>query len=117
MERIKMDPIESLRGVKHFQDFKNANFRPEVEGVKHPSLDTIKWKESKWTPFGFCFTESLRGIKSSLFLNYLHKIFFFSLPKPYPNDSKIIDMCDVSFCTNIPAKNQNISDLEKIGSH
>ena len=35
----------------------------KIEGVKYPFLDKIKWKEAKWTPFGFCFAESLRGIK------------------------------------------------------
>ena len=43
-------PIPSHPEVKHFQDFKKANFRLLIVSVKHPSLDTIKWKKYQMDP-------------------------------------------------------------------
>ena len=51
---------ESLWGIKHFHDFKKANFRLQIESVKHPSLNTKKWKEYQMDTIGLCFSESLR---------------------------------------------------------
>jgi len=63
-----MDPIglcfaESLRGIKHNQVFKKAPYVRGFWNIKHPCLNTIKWKEYQMDPIGLCFAESLRGIK------------------------------------------------------
>ena len=52
---------ESLWGIKYFQDFKKANFRQKIESVKHPSLDTIKWKEYQMDPIQVLLSQSPLG--------------------------------------------------------
>ena len=54
----QMDPIgfcfaESLREIKHFQDFKKAEYCRWDEMFKHPFSNTIyKMERIKWSPFG-----------------------------------------------------------------
>ena len=66
MERLSNGPpsvllSQSLRGIKHFQDFKKADYRHWNERSKHPFSNTIKWKDCQMDPIGFCFAESLWG--------------------------------------------------------
>ena len=64
-----MDPIgfcfaESLRGIKHFQDFKKSDYRQRNERSMNRFSNTIKWEDCQINPIGFCFAESLRGDKT-----------------------------------------------------
>ena len=52
-----MDPIglcfaQSLWAIKHFQDFKTANFRQYIESVKHPSQYNNKIERCQMDPLG-----------------------------------------------------------------
>ena len=50
-----MDPIgfcyaESLRGIKHFQDFKKADYRLRNKTSQNRFSNTIKWKDCQMDP-------------------------------------------------------------------
>ena len=108
MERIKWTPFafcfaESLRRIKHFQDFKTANFRSWIESVKHPSINTIKWKEYQTDPIRVLLSQSLFGefkltlctcvSKRTLRFNFERQMRFLKFAKKLMNLQKNTPRC------------------------
>ena len=50
-------------GDKTFLWFQKGGLPPLTRKVQTPFPNTIKWKDCQMDPIGFCFAESLRGIK------------------------------------------------------
>ena len=68
MERLSSGRLgaafaDSLRGIKHFQDFKKAYYQFKIESVKHPYLTNNKMERPSSRPLGAAFADSLRERK------------------------------------------------------
>ena len=68
MERLSNEPHWVLlcrvpSGDKTFSRFQKGRWKIGISKVSKPFPKTIKWKDCQIDPIGFCFADSLRGIK------------------------------------------------------
>ena len=95
MERLSNGPHRVLlcrvpSGDKIFSRFKKANGKLGFWKCQNRFSNTIKWKDGQMDPIGFCFAESLRGIKHFQDLKKAaRKMWFWKSQIPFSDHNKM----------------------------